>query len=192
MAAQAGAEVRSSADVRDPAALAAAVAEAERRWGGLDAAIAAAGVIAGGVPLGRCRRSRSDAVLDVNLGGVLNLARAAVPALLRRPEPRSGASSRSPRPRPPGGCRCWPPTARRRRAWRAWCARWAPSWAAPASPPTPSAPARPTPPILDESARLYGLPAAGDFAGQQPLGRLLEPAEIAAVLAFLAGQRAAR
>src|SRR5260370_41105881 len=39
------------ADVRDHAAVAAAVADAEARWGGLDAAIAAAGVIAGGVPL---------------------------------------------------------------------------------------------------------------------------------------------
>ena len=38
------------ADTRDVTALAAAVAEAERRWGGLDAAIAVAGVIAGGVP----------------------------------------------------------------------------------------------------------------------------------------------
>jgi NAD(P)-dependent dehydrogenase (short-subunit alcohol dehydrogenase family) len=42
-------------------------------------------------------------------------------------------------------------------------------------------------PILDESARLYDLPGAESFAGQQPLGRLLRPAEVAAVLAFLAG-----
>jgi NAD(P)-dependent dehydrogenase (short-subunit alcohol dehydrogenase family) len=41
--------------------------------------------------------------------------------------------------------------------------------------------------ILDESARLYHLPDAHAFAAQQPLGRLLEPAEIATVLAFLAG-----
>src|ERR1700753_782205 len=45
-------------------------------------------------------------------------------------------------------------------------------------------------PILDESARLYGLPSAGSFAAQQPLGRLLDPAEVAAVLAFLAGDGA--
>jgi NAD(P)-dependent dehydrogenase (short-subunit alcohol dehydrogenase family) len=36
---------------------------------------------------------------------------------------------------------------------------------------------------LDESARLHNLPAAQAFAAQQPLGRLLEPAEVAAVLA---------
>ena len=73
------------ADVRDPDAVAAAVAEAERHWGGLDAAIAAAGVIAGGAPLWEVPPAQQQAVLDVNLGGVLSLARAAIPALLRRP-----------------------------------------------------------------------------------------------------------
>ena len=42
-------------------------------------------------------------------------------------------------------------------------------------------------PILAESARLYGLPAADSFAAQQPVGRLLDPGEIAEVLVFLAG-----
>jgi NAD(P)-dependent dehydrogenase (short-subunit alcohol dehydrogenase family) len=42
-------------------------------------------------------------------------------------------------------------------------------------------------PILAESARLYDLPAAAAFAAQQPVGRLLDAGEIAAVLAFLAG-----
>ena len=78
------------ADVRDEAALAAAVAEAESRFGGLDAAIAAAGVMAGGVAQWELAATAQQAVLDVNLGGVLNLARVAIPALLRRPEPRSG------------------------------------------------------------------------------------------------------
>ena len=77
------------ADVRDQAALHAAVADAESYWGGLDAAIAAAGVIAGGVPQWEVPITEERAVLDIDLGGVLNLARAAVPALLRRPEPRS-------------------------------------------------------------------------------------------------------
>ena len=43
---------------------------------------------------------------------------------------------------------------------------------------------------LDESARLYALPAAESFAIQQPLGRLLRPEEMAAVIAFLAGEDA--
>jgi NAD(P)-dependent dehydrogenase (short-subunit alcohol dehydrogenase family) len=41
-------------------------------------------------------------------------------------------------------------------------------------------------PILAESARLYGLPAAVTFATQHPMRRLLDPSEVAAVLAFLA------
>ena len=45
-------------------------------------------------------------------------------------------------------------------------------------------------PILDQSARLYGLPSAKSFALQQPIGRLLDPAGVAAVLAFLAGDGA--
>src|SRR5215470_18117690 len=52
------------ADVRDASAVTAAVAEAERRWGGLDAAIAAAGVIAGGVPLWEVPPAQQQAVLD--------------------------------------------------------------------------------------------------------------------------------
>src|SRR5262250_3175249 len=53
------------ADVRDHAAVAAAVADAEARWGRLDAAIAAAGVIAGGVPLWEVPLEQERAVLDV-------------------------------------------------------------------------------------------------------------------------------
>ena len=88
--AAAGQAVAVEADVRDPEALAAAVRQAEERWGGLDAAVATAGVIAGGVPAWQVPAGQEQAVLDVDLGGVLNLARVAVPALLRRPEPRRG------------------------------------------------------------------------------------------------------
>jgi NAD(P)-dependent dehydrogenase (short-subunit alcohol dehydrogenase family) len=78
------------ADTSDAAGLAEAVAVAERELGGLDAAIAVAGVVAGGVPLWEQPEEQVRAVLDVDLYGVVALARVAVPALLRRPEPRSG------------------------------------------------------------------------------------------------------
>jgi NAD(P)-dependent dehydrogenase (short-subunit alcohol dehydrogenase family) len=45
-------------------------------------------------------------------------------------------------------------------------------------------------PILAESARLYDLPGAESFAHQQPIERLLEPAEVAALLVWLAGPAA--
>lgn len=175
------------ADVRDPAELAAAVAEAERRWGGLDAAIAAAGVIAGGVPLWQMPPEQERAVLDVDLGGVVNLARAAIPALLRRPRPRSGrflavASAAATRGLPMLAAYC---------AAKAGVAGLIRALGAELGGTGVTAnavsPGSTDTPILAESARLYGLPAADSFAAQQPVHRLLDPGEIAAVLAFLAG-----
>jgi SDR family mycofactocin-dependent oxidoreductase len=78
------------ADVRDRAALAAAVDLAESEFGGLDAAVACAAVMAGGRPLWETGDAEWDALFEVGVRGTLNLARAAVPALLRRPEPRTG------------------------------------------------------------------------------------------------------
>ncbi len=178
------------ADTRDPDALAAAVGEAERRWGGLDAAIAVAGVIAGGVPAWQVPREREAALLDVNLGGVLNLARVAVPALLRRPAPRRGrfiavASAAATRGMPMLAAYS---------AAKAGVAGFIRALAAELGGTGVTAnavsPGSTATPALDESARLYALPAAESFATQQPLGRLLRPEEVAAVIAFLAGEDA--
>jgi SDR family mycofactocin-dependent oxidoreductase len=175
------------ADVRDRDAVRTAVADAERWWGGLDAAIAAAGVVAGGVPMWELPPEQERAVLEVNLGGVVNLAHAAVPALLRRPRPRSGrflavASAAATRGLPMLAAYC---------AAKAGVAGLVRALGAElgASGVTANAvsPGSTDTPILAESARLYGLPAAEEFAAQQPVGRLLDPGEIAEVLAFLAG-----
>ena len=175
-----------TADVRDTAALQAAVATAEERFGGLDAAIACAGVIGGGVPQWELAPQTEQAVLDINLGGVLNLARVAVPALLRRPEPRTGrflavASAAATRGLPMLAAYC---------AAKAGVAGLIRALAVELGPSGVTAnavsPGSTDSAILAESARLYGLASAGDFARQQPVNRLLDPAEIAAVLAFLA------
>src|SRR5499427_163078 len=175
------------ADVRDADAVTAAVAEAEHHWGGLDAAVAAAGVIAGGVPLWEVPPAQQQAVLDVNLGGVLSLARAAVPALLRRPVPRSGrflavASAAATRGLPMLAAYC-AAKAGVTGLIRALGAELGGTGV------TANAvsPGSTSTPMLDETARLYGLADAAAFASQQPVKRLLEPAEIAAVLVFLAG-----
>jgi SDR family mycofactocin-dependent oxidoreductase len=185
-----GAVVAVQADTRDSAALGAAVRLAEERWGGLDAAIAAAGVIAGGVPAWEVPLETERAVLDIDLGGVLTMARVAVPALLRRPEPRSGrflavASAAATRGLPMLAAYC---------AAKAGVAGFIRALAAELGSTGVTAnavsPGSTATPILDESARLYDLPGAGSFAAQQPLGRLLRPAEVAALLAFLAGESA--
>jgi SDR family mycofactocin-dependent oxidoreductase len=175
------------ADVRDAGALASAVADAEARWGGLDAAIACAGVIAGGLRQWDVPLDQEQAVLDIDLGGVLNLARAAVPALLRRPAPRSGrflavASAAATRGLPmlAAYCAAKSGVAGLIRALGAELG----GTGVTANAVSPGSTATP---ILDQSARLYGLTSAADFARSQPLGRLLDPAEVAAVLAFLAG-----
>jgi SDR family mycofactocin-dependent oxidoreductase len=175
------------ADVRDTRALGAAVADAEARWGGLDAAIACAGVIAGGLRQWDVPLDQEQAVLDIDLGGVLNLARAAVPALLRRPVPRSGrflavASAAATRGLPMLAAYC---------AAKSGVAGLIRALGAELGDTGVTAnavsPGSTQTPILAESARLYGLSGAGDFARSQPMGRLIEPAEVAAVLAFLAG-----
>jgi len=175
------------ADVRDQAALTAAVAEAEERWGGLDAAVAAAGVIAGGVPLWEVPIEQERAVLDVDLGGVIALARAAVPALLRRPAPRSGrflavASAAATRGMPliAAYCAAKAGVAGLIRALGAELGGTGVTANAVSPGSTSTA-------MLDETARLYGLADASAFAAQQPERRLIDPAEVAAVLAFLAG-----
>ncbi len=73
-------DVRSLADLRNAVDTA----------GTLDAAIGVAGVLSGGAPLWEITDEAFDTQIDVNLRGVANLARAAVPAILDRPAPRSG------------------------------------------------------------------------------------------------------
>jgi SDR family mycofactocin-dependent oxidoreductase len=177
-----------AADARDAAAIAGAVTEAERRWGGLDAAVAVAGVIAGGVPLWEMPVDQQQAVLDVDLGGALVLARAAVPALLRRPEPRSGrflavASAAATRGLPMLAAYC---------AAKAGVTGLVRALAAELGGTGVTAnavsPGSTDTPILAESARLYGLPGPSSFAAQQPARHLLEPGEVAAALAWLASE----
>ncbi|PAK25690.1 SDR family mycofactocin-dependent oxidoreductase [Streptomyces sp. alain-838] len=176
-----------TADVRDATALQAAVEQAEAEWGGLDAAIACAGVIAGGAPLWEVPPEQERAVVDVCLGGVINLARAAIPALLRRPEPRRGrfiavASAAATRGLPMLAAYCAAKSGVaglvRALGTELGGTGVTANAVSPGSTDTP---------ILEESARLYGLPGAASFAEQQPMGRLLDAGEVAAVLSFLAG-----
>ncbi len=174
------------ADVAERAAMAAVVARAEE-WGGVEAIVANAGVIAGGAPAWELSEGEEDAVLETCLRGVMVTARVGIPALLRRPEPRAGrfvatASAASLRGLPGLAAYCAAKAgvsgfiralgADLRGTGVTACA------VAPGSTDTP---------ILAESARLYALDATADFATQQPIERLIDPAEIAAMIAFLCG-----
>ena len=175
------------ADAADAAEIAEAVAFAERMHGGLDAMIAAAGVIAGGVPLWEMPREQEDAVLEVDLRAVLTAARIAVPALLRRPPPRDArfiavASTAATRGLPllAAYTAAKAGVAGLVRALAAELRGTGITANAVSPGSTRSA-------MLDESARLYGLDAPEAFAAQQPVERLLDPGEVAAMIAWLAG-----
>jgi SDR family mycofactocin-dependent oxidoreductase len=174
------------ADVREADALAEAVAYAEERFGGLDAAIACAGAIAGGVEQRELPIEAEQALIDINLGGVLNLARAAVPALLRRPAPRSGRFVAVASAAATEGLEKLVAYS----ASKAGATGLIRSLASELGPTGITvngvSPGSTRTAMLDESARLYGLDDVEAFAKQQPLRRLIEPEEVAAVIAFLA------
>jgi len=176
-----------TADTCDTRALAAAVQLAEERFGGLDVAVAAAGVVAGGVPLWEQPEAEVQAVVEVDLLGVIALARVTVPALLRRPEPRAGrflavASTAATSGLPMLAAYC-AAKAGVTGLVRALAVELGPTGVTANS----VSPGSTDTAVLRESARLYGLSSSQDFAAQQPLGRLIEPAEIAAILVWLAG-----
>lgn len=173
------------ADVRDQAALDAAVATAVERFGGLDAAVAAAGCIIGGPRAWETGEDAWATMIGVNLEGVWRLANAAVPALLARPEPRHGrfvAISSS------GGSDGLPLLAAYVAAKhgvnglvRSLAAELGPlgvtaNAVAPGSTRTS---------MLEASAAVYDLATVEAFTEHHLLGRLLEPAEVAALVAWV-------
>jgi len=175
------------ADTTDPHALGAAVADAEERFGGLDAVVAVAGVIAGGVPLWEMPADQLGAVLGVDLGGPITAARVGIPALLRRPEPRSGrflavASAAATRGLPMlsayGAAKAGVAGLVRGLAAELADSGVTANAISPGSTDTP---------MLAETARLYGLADTRSFGDDQPVKRLLTPAEVAASLVWLAG-----
>jgi len=174
-------------DVRDTASLDYAVDTAVETYGGLDAAIAVAGVIAGGASHWETDVAAERAVVDIDLIGVMNLARVAVPALLARPEPRSGrfiavASAASTRGLPGLAAYC---------AAKAGVSGFVRGLAADLRGTGVTAnavsPGSTDTAMLAESARLYELASVDEFASQQPVERLLAPEEIAQALVWLAG-----
>ena len=77
-------------DVRSVADLRRAVDGALGRFGRLDAAVAVAGILIATHRIWEMSEEQWHALVDTNLTGTFNLARAAVPALLAAPAPRSG------------------------------------------------------------------------------------------------------
>jgi SDR family mycofactocin-dependent oxidoreductase len=174
------------ADATDPSALAAVVEGAEA-WGDLDAFVACAGAIAGGVPAWELPDAEARALFAVNLDAVMLAARRVVPALLGRPRPRSGrfvAVSSAGASRGMQGLAAYSAS---KAAVEGFIRGLAADLHGSGVTANAVAPGSTDTPLLAESARLFDLPSPRDFAPPQPLERLLDPAEVAATIAFLLG-----
>jgi SDR family mycofactocin-dependent oxidoreductase len=174
------------ADASDREALAAAVEGAEA-WGDVDAFVACAGAIAGGVPAWELPDEESRALLEINLEAVMLAARLVVPTLLGRPRPRAGrfvAVSSSSATHGMEGLAAYGAS---KAAVGGFIRALAADLHGSGITANEIAPGSTDTPLLAESARLFDLPSPRDFAPRQPLERLVAPAEVAATIAFLLG-----
>lgn len=179
------------ADVRFPDAVAEAVATGARRFGGLDAAVAAAGVVVGGTPVWELSDREWAVNIDTNLTGVLNLARAAVPHLLASRPPRSGrfvavASAAGHRGLPLLGA-----YVAAKHGVLGLVRSLALDLRGTGVTANAVAPGSTDTVALAESARIYGLEGPAEFGARVPIERLIEPAEIASSVAWLLSEGAA-
>jgi SDR family mycofactocin-dependent oxidoreductase len=177
------------ADVRDPEALAAVVARTESDHGGLDAAVAAAGVIGGGKALWNEPPQTLETLWDINVRGTWQLAAATVPALLRRPEPRSGrfvavASAA-------GHRGMWHLAAyiTAKHAVVGLVLGLAADLRGTGVTATAVSPGSTRTPMLSATAALYGLDSPEELSAHQLVERLLEPGEVAAAICWLCSEQ---
>ncbi len=153
--------------------------------GSFDAAVCAAGVVWGGPPVWQTTPQAWDAVMDTNVTGVLNTAAAVLPAMVRAGTGRFVvvASAASRRGLPRMGAYA---------ASKAAAASLVQSIAADlgSSGVTANAvaPGSVDTEILAASAAVYGLESASDLAVHHTDGKLIDPAEVAATVAWLCSE----
>jgi SDR family mycofactocin-dependent oxidoreductase len=173
------------ADVRDQDGLNRAVATAVSELGSLDAAVAVAGMMVGGPPLWEMSESAYQLTVDVNMTGVWRLAKAAIPAMLARPQPRHGrfvavasaaAHHGMPRLAAYGAAKAGVVGLVRGLAADLAGSGITANGVAPG--PTSTT-------MLDVTAGIYDFSSVDDFTHNPLHGRLLDPEEIAAPIAWL-------
>ncbi|GAA5145543.1 Rv2750 family mycofactocin-dependent SDR oxidoreductase [Pseudonocardia eucalypti] len=175
------------ADVRDQAAICDAVRKAVDQFGGLDAAVAAAAVMTGGRPLWETSDEQWDVLNSVGLRGVLHLARAAVPALLERPAPRSGRFVALASAAAHHGLYHLAPYCAVKHGVLGLVRGLAADLRGTGVTATAVSPGSTDTAMLAATAALYDLESPERFGAQQLVDRLLQPDEIAAAVSWLCG-----
>ncbi|WP_028638544.1 mycofactocin-coupled SDR family oxidoreductase [Nocardioides sp. URHA0032] len=171
-------------DVRDREAQQHAVDLALERWGRLDAAVAAAALIAGGHPLWEAPDGELTELLEVDVRGVWNTAATAVPAMLDGPDPSgcrfvavaSAAGSY--------GLYHLAAYSTAKHAVVGLAKGLAADLTATGVTAVAVSPGSTRTDMLDATAELYGIPDPVVFTSHQLLRRLLDPEEVAATIAF--------
>jgi len=172
-------------DIADLETAHAAVDRARSSFGGVDIAVASAGVMAGTVKAWEITDAAWEAMFTTNMTGTLQLARAAIPAMLDREAPRQGrfvalstAVALKATPRLAGYA-----------ASKAAVLSFVRSMAADLGDTGITAnvvqPGSTKTALLDRSATIYELDSPAEFAQHHLNERLLEPTEIAAAVGWL-------
>ena len=186
----AGHAVACVGDVRSIADLCGAVDTAIAAFGGLDGAVAVAGVLHGGRTVWEEDDATWDVLVDVNVRGVWNLARAAIPAMLARPEPRHG---RFVAVASVAGLQGMPLLAvynASKSAVVGLVRGIAADLGASGITANTVCPGTTRTALLAPSAAVYGLEDPEEFAVHHQIQRLLEPDEVAAAVAWLCSESA--
>jgi SDR family mycofactocin-dependent oxidoreductase len=174
-------------DVRSRSDMDLAVTAAQEKFGGLDAAVAVAGVVFGGPPLWETGDAQWDVQFDVNVNGVRHLAAAAVPVLLAAPAPRQGRVVAVASAAGLLGLRRMSGYSASKHAVIGLIKALAADLAGTGITANAVCPGSTRTPVLDASAAVYDLASAEEFAQQQLVERLLEPEEPAALISWLCG-----
>jgi SDR family mycofactocin-dependent oxidoreductase len=172
-------------DVRSATDMQLAVETATSHFGRLDAVVACAGVVAACAPLWEISDAAWDAVWSVNVLGTRRLIEAAAPTLIANGKDANGrivavasAAGRT-------GLFHLAAYSAAKHAVVGLVRGAAMDLAAYGVTVNAVSPGSTRTAILEASASLYGLASAEEFAQQQPIGRLLEPVEVAAAIAWL-------
>jgi SDR family mycofactocin-dependent oxidoreductase len=179
------------ADVRDRAGLQAGVDLALERWGRLDAAVAAAAVIAGGQPLWETPEETLGLLWDVDVRGVWNTAAVTVPAMLAGPDPHRGRFVAITSAAGTHGLHRLTAYNAAKHAVVGLVKGLAADLVGTGATACAVSPGSTRTPMLSATANLYDLPAVDDFSANQLLRRLIDPDEIAATIAFCCSRDAA-